>query len=796
MKLGNKMVNNSNVLQYGHLYWVGSRYSDCLYFDKLLEGSVCLYGETKGKHIAICDDMNERFDNNVIPKRVNEHIKNTLKDIARKDSEARFVFYNPGWKYDIGGLEDISDRFIGVNDKKFYDDYSNKIKIRENIFGIVPLLDAVILSRDECTIPNIESHLGKSRFGYVVQADVSSGGNGTLILNDRNSQGYLNSLADGKYIVSKYHKNNIPVNYHVIIYDSDVLVLPGSIQLFREENHHLIYKGADYISYKSIDREKRNQLVQEVKRLALHLQTEGYRGVVGVDAMIYGESIAIIEVNFRHQGSTAALNIGLDRAGFKTVQHLMLEACLGLSPSENDLLINDDTKIGASSYSYSNVYPNEHADHLLSRASAEKKVLRIDADGYKLYDKVEKDIHKFRLCFNSNISSINPEGGIWLHQNVVEPPVNIYDGVVSGDPLALKVTLMTEGVYIDSATKTELAKKGGIREGNNNAVDISIRGMIINAPCDVDFNHFAPYTIKINSEGVAELYYYDVLIDEVGLYPLDPLSSKRTKSGRYYADIAYLSTDRLRVHMTNKCIYKKLGKSCQFCNIETEDTGEVIPMEDIIEVVEDYLANVKELKHFLVGGQSAEEHSEKTRVVEIIKAIRERSSKNIYVMSLPFSLATVDEMHNAGMTELACNMEIYDDSIARRIMPGKGKIVRSHYLKTLSYASKLYEKHPGVVRSALIFGLEPHKSFIEGIKNMLAINVQPIISVFRPLPCTGLESLMMPPADYIYDTFIEAESLCRASGLSLGPACLNCQNNTLSLPDELAAKYVPVAKMN
>lgn len=784
------MIDNAIRAHYGNLYWVGSRYSDCIYFDRLLAGSVCLYGKTHGKHIAICDEMEKRPDNNTIPESVNNRIREILYGIVREDPEARFFFYNPGWKYDIGGLEEISDRLIGVNDRAFYDTYSNKVKMRAELSGIVPLLDAAVLDRDECTVSTIESCLGESKFGYIVQSAKASGGIGTLILNDENRHDYFASLAQGRYIVSKYQRNNIPVNYHAVIYDSQVLVLPGSIQLFREENGHLIYKGADYVSYKMIEREKREQLIKEIKKVVMHLQKKGYRGVVGVDAMIYGDRIAVIEVNFRHQGSTAVLNIGLEHLGHKTVQQLALEACLGLSPSKEDLLINDELCIGASSYSYSNVYPRVHADYLLSRADKEKKVVRIDADGYEPYDEVELDVYKFRLCFGSNISSINPEGGIWIHQNVVEPSVRIYDGVVSGDPLALKVTLMTEGVYIDTATKAELAKKGGIREGNNNAVDIAIRGMIINAPCDVDYNHFAPYTIKIDPEGRAVLYYYDTLIDEVGLYPLDPLSSKRTKSGRYYADIAYLSTDRLRVHMTNKCIYKKLGKSCRFCNINTEDTGEIIPMEDIVEVVEDYIANAKELKHFLVGGQSAEEHSEKSRVVEIIKAIRERSDKNIYVMSLPFSLTTIDEMHDAGMTEFACNMEVYDDALAKSIMPGKGVIGREHYMKTLSYASKLYDKHSGVVRSALIFGLEPHASFIAGIKAMLASDVQPIISVFRPLPHTGLESLMMPPADYIYDTFIEAESLCRAAGLSLGPGCLNCQNNTLSLPDELAVRYV------
>ncbi len=782
----NENIKGNN--SYGHLYWVGSRYSDCQYFDRLLTGSICLYGETNGNNIAINDELGARFDNNFIAKKVNEYIKARLFEISAADPEARFFFYNPGWKYDIGGLDPIADRLIGVNDESFYKTYGSKVKTREKIQGTVSVLDAVVLKREDCTPDKIHSLLGESKNGYIIQSDSASGGLGTLIFDG--DEEAVKGLADGEYIVSKYHKNNIPVNYHAVIYDGEIIVLPGSIQLFREENGHLIYKGADYISYKTVDKAKREQLIGDVRKVAAILQAEGYRGVIGVDAMIYGDRADIIEINLRHQGSTAPLNMGLEKQGYKTVQQLALDACLGIAPTEQDISISDELVIPFSSYSYTGVHPEPHADLVLSRAHRELKVARIDTDGYKVGDRVDRDVHKFRLCFKSNISALNSEGGVWLHQNVVEPSARIYDGVIAGDPLAIKITLMTEGVYVDRETKLRLAEHGGIREGNNNAVDIYFRGMIINAPCDVDFNSFAPYSIRINKEGTAELYYYDSYIDVIGLYPLDPLSGKRTRSGRYYADIAYLSTDRLRVHMTNKCIYKKLGRSCRFCNINTEDTGNVIPMEDIIEVVEDYLANAPELKHFLVGGQSAEEHAEKSRVVDIIKAIRERTDKNIYVMSLPFSLATVDEMRDAGMTELACNMEVYDNALAREYMPGKGNIDRAYYLKVLSHASKMYDRHSGVVRSALILGLEPHASFIEGVKAMLAIDVQPIISVFRPLPCTDLESLMMPPVDYIYDTFVEAETLCRRANLSLGPACINCQNNTLSLPDEIAKTYV------
>ena len=79
----NENIKGNN--SYGHLYWVGSRYSDCQYFDRLLTGSICLYGETNGNNIAINDELGARFDNNFIAEKVNEYIKARLFEISAAD---------------------------------------------------------------------------------------------------------------------------------------------------------------------------------------------------------------------------------------------------------------------------------------------------------------------------------------------------------------------------------------------------------------------------------------------------------------------------------------------------------------------------------------------------------------------------------------------------------------------------------------------------------------------------------------------------------------------------------------
>lgn len=770
-----------------HIYWVGSRFSDIVGFE--CYGSISLYGTTHGRHIALCDTCKERFDNNFLNEHAYDVLRSTILDIAKRDGQAVFCFYNPEWKYDIGGLESVEDRLIAVNAKEIYDFYDSKIGVHEYYKDKVEMLEAYTLPASECTLDNLGRLLGDNPDGYIVQAEKSSGGYGTLVVDKSNADKTLSALSDSRYLVSAYRKNNVPVNFHAVIYRDGVMLFPGSVQILRRENDRLIYKGSDYMAFGMIDGQLRGAAERAVLAVCEIMRADGYRGIAGIDAVIYDGRAAVVEINTRFQGSSAVLNMGLIENGRKSLQEYNLEAFYIDAPA-SDRELYKTLKINYAGYSYSSIEPTEHAPFIFSAVENEPHVSRIDADGYTAGMEIGHDIHMFRVCFDRNICAVNPDGGVWIHENICEPDTEIYDKVIAGDPLALKITLLTQGTRIDARAERYLKANGGIREGNNNAVDILIHDMVINAPCDVDFIAFTPYVITLNADNKLELYYYGHFVGVVTLFPLDPLSGKKTKSGRNYYDIAYLSTDRLRVHMTNKCVYKRQGKSCKFCNIDTKDTGKVIPMEDICEVLDDYIRNAPELTHFLVGGQSAEENTEKTRVVEIIRAIRERSDKNIYAMILPFSDSAIEEMINAGMTELACNIEVYDDALAKRYMPGKGAIPRRIYIDRLRRAAEQYGNDKQSVRSAMIVGLEPQASFFDGLETLLKNGIQPILSIFRPLPDTDLESLMMPPAAYIYKLFVDSERLCRKYGFSLGPSCVNCQNNTLSLPDRLCARYL------
>ena len=308
---------------------------------------------------------------------------------------------------------------------------------------------------------------------------------------------------------------------------------------------------------------------------------------------------------------------------------------------------------------------------------------------------------------------------------------------------------------------------------------------------------------------------YDNLITEIELYNKDPLEMdgkrrRKTSAGNYYSDVAYLSTDRLRVHVTNECVFKKEGKGCAFCNIKMV-CGK-INLDEIKEVVSRHWEERKTsgLDHFLIGGQSPEQSDDTIKTVEaitrIIRGVTRETDNNedheIYAMILPREDG-LDELRKAGLNQISFNMEIFDDVCARKYMPGKGNYSREYYKKCLLKAQEVWRKNADPydrnevyrqIRSMIILGLESDKTFMDGMKWMIENGIQPIISLFRPLKDTPLENFVAPPMLYVFRTYerIQAEIQKKyrygrgeKRYYLLGPECKCCQNNTLSLPAEI-----------
>ena len=86
----------------------------------------------------------------------------------------------------------------------------------------------------------------------------------------------------------------------------------------------------------------------------------------------------------------------------------------------------------------------------------------------------------------------------------------------------------------------------------------------------------------------------------------------------------------------------------------------------------------------------------------------------------------------------------------------------------------------GAVRCSFIAGLEPMDSLLQGIEAVCRRGAAPILSAFRPIPFTDMAETIPPSNEWLMELTKQAEKICQRYGLSLGPNCPACRNNTLT----------------
>ena len=112
---------------------------------------------------------------------------------------------------------------------------------------------------------------------------------------------------------------------------------------------------------------------------------------------------------------------------------------------------------------------------------------------------------------------------------------------------------------------------------------------------------------------------------------------------------------------------------------------------DIFEIIDDYIQN-ESFRHILLGGGSSNPDSNFEEIIRLAEYLKRKTEKPLYLMSLPpKDLDIIPKLYEAGISEIAFNIEIFQETWALRYMPGKGKIPRSYYYEALE-KSKIWRK--------------------------------------------------------------------------------------------------------
>lgn len=763
-----------------HIYWIGVRKSDLLSVDSLYQGSITLFGDGDAGNFCLFKKGITRKNHNIEYDIFKKFNKEAMLQVIHDDPDAKFMFYNPILAY---SLEDyLREKVICLNELSILKIINDKMLCKLWLKGSVQLLETVQMFGKELNLQNLENLLGK-KDGYIIQLPVSSGGIGTYILNAQTQNSVLGRISPAQlYTVSPYYQNAISLNIHCIIYENAFQLYPISIQIIKEENSNLIYKGCDFITVDSLNSKYKKQLIEQTENICRRLCSNNYRGVCGIDFMLINNQIYFCEINPRFQSSTIVLNLALTQNHLLSINESTIDAFFGdyhlIEKAQN-------LAVPYSSYTYEHTENIDFHNNIFQTYFTENPQYSILKDGYSFDVDAEQGAYLYRVIFPYSLTCIIGDD---LRINEL---LGGYSLGASIEPIRLKIMLINWGIRFSLEALSYIKENGNMREGNFSAIDIILwENFIVNCPYGINHSEYSPFIIRLIDKQLF-LFLFDKKITNIRIYYESKLNLKKTSSGVLYSSVAFLAADRLRINYNPVCFFKKAERACQFCNLPENNSP--YSFGDITSIIEDYINN-ETFRHILLGGGSSNPQSDFQEIIKLTKFIKSRTDKPIYLMSLPpHDLEIISQLYEEGISEIAFNIEIFDEKLAQYYMPGKGLISRQHYYRAFEKAVSLWGKN-GNVRSMIILGLEPEESLLSGIEKLCKLGVQPMISIFRPMEGTPLSFQLPLSVQKTMDLYEKIKNICIKYGQTLGPSCVYCQNNTLSIPSNYL-KTLPIIKL-
>lgn len=267
------------------------------------------------------------------------------------------------------------------------------------------------------------------------------------------------------------------------------------------------------------------------------------------------------------------------------------------------------------------------------------------------------------------------------------------------------------------------------------------------------------------------------------------LTNEREKETNEAARICF---DRLGITLYGGCHFKEIKKGCKFCGVDISRhfrAKKILTPMQVVELVDDALSIPNHgIRHILLsGGVLAEYEFGAKRIAETAVKLKTRyPDLPIYVMMPPPSKnETLQYLIDSGIDEIAFNIEIMNNDIRKRIAPAKDEIGISRYFSALEYLSLNLPKFSA--RSILMGGIEPFNSTLKGVEELCKRGVMPIISYYRVIGNT-VPSLFRTEED-VYNLWESAVEVAEKYDMVIGPTCIPCQNNVISLPTNNYFKF-------
>jgi hypothetical protein len=352
------------------------------------------------------------------------------------------------------------------------------------------------------------------------------------------------------------------------------------------------------------------------------------------------------------------------------------------------------------------------------------------------------------------------------------------------DTERLKFALMAEGLSITGRALTYLAERNRGHSltpadyASTSGVILEIEGNVwVNAPIadhNPNFVADSPLVLDVSQD---QLFVRNRGTDYETSFWVSPSYHGQTGTDETpHNNYVITHADRARVAPIMGC-----AMTCKFCNIPYEDrygSKSIARLVDALQIaVED---PVQPAQHALISGGTPRS-KDYNYLRETYEAVMSSfPDMSVDVMMVPLEgVLDLDHLYSIGIDQLSINIEIFNQDIARRLMRQKYAQGLDYYLRFLEQGAEVFGG--GRIRSMLMVGLEPLEDTLRGVEAIAKRGCTPVLSPFRPDPATPLTQSAPPSAALLEEVFLRATEIATRHCVVLGPACLPCTHNTLTL---------------
>ncbi len=287
------------------------------------------------------------------------------------------------------------------------------------------------------------------------------------------------------------------------------------------------------------------------------------------------------------------------------------------------------------------------------------------------------------------------------------------------------------------------------------------------------YSRWTPYSLVIE-DNEPVLYDDGKRIGVINFHKGHPASEKLLSTGEKVRDITNISAQGgLHVMYSNECSLKDLGEDCLYCafNERAKDgTLNKVLLKSPKQVAEAYdiARQAGVANHFRITGGFVPERRELEYYLDVADAIKEKYSSfyGCAVVGAPADLSVLSKYKEAGFDNVSTNIEVWDKNIFAAMCPGKEKRNGGwqHWVDALEYSVDIFGR--GNVHSAIVGGLEPLESTLEGIEYLATKGVVCHFSAFRPEKGTPLEGYRSPEAEWHWQLLDKATDIFRRYGFT------------------------------